>query len=138
MWRRSYVAAEAQTLEGQWTIFISKAEISKPYGDFTTASHLVPGETYFAVHFLDDRLLVPELTALVFIGRDRQPGDSGKLYFQDAGSYLTGVRYESSSHANEAEFHTVDQDTPFVFEFERALETLMLCSLKRRAARDGG
>ena len=105
----------------------------KPYGEFASASDLAEGETYFIVHFLDDRMLVPELRPLVFIGRDRAPEDANMLYFQDAGSYIAGVRYESATSTTEAEFHTVDQNTPFVFEFEGALEVLLRCSLKRKA-----
>src|SRR5437899_1017103 len=90
----------------------------KPYDEFAAASDLSEGETYFIVHFLDDRMLVPELRPLVFIGRDREPEDANMLYFQDAGSYIAGVRYESAIGTTEAEFHTVDQNTPFVFEFE--------------------
>jgi len=55
------------------------------------------------------------------------------LYFQDAGSYIAGVRYDSATSNPEAEFHTVDRNTPFVLEFERALEVLLRCSLTRKA-----
>ena len=104
----------------------------KPYGEFASASGLVEGETYFAVHYVDDRMLIPEVTPLVFIGRDLDPADSGRLYFQDAGSYVAGARFGSAAGAKDAEFHTVAHETPFVFEFERALDVLLGCSLKRR------
>jgi hypothetical protein len=110
----------------------------KPYGEFASGPSLVEGETYFAVHFVDDQMFVPELRPLVFIGRDREQGDSGQLYFQDAGSYLAGARYESATGTDDAEFHTVHQDTPFVFEFELALDVLLRCSLKRRERRGSG
>ena len=103
----------------------------KPYGEFASGANLVEGETYFAVHFVDDRMHIPELTPLVFIGRNRQRGDAGLLYFQDAGSYVAGVRYESASGDGGAEFHVVDEDTPLVLEFERALDLLLWCSLRR-------
>lgn len=38
-----------------------------------------------------DRGLVPELRPLVFIGRDRAPGDRSQLYFQDASSYWQAI-----------------------------------------------
>ena len=104
----------------------------KPYGEFVVDSALVDGETYYVVHFLDDQMLIPELKPLVFIGRDREAGDSGTLYFQDADSYFAGARYESASGNEEIEFHTVDSNTPFVFEFECALDVLLWCSLRRR------
>ena len=40
----------------------------KPYGEYVKSSSLVEGKTYFAVHFLDDQMLVPELDPVVFIG----------------------------------------------------------------------
>jgi len=54
-----------------------KARDLKPYGEYVKSSGLVQGETYFAVHFLDDQMLVPELDPLVFIGRNLEPGFSG-------------------------------------------------------------
>ena len=107
----------------------------EPYEEYVSASALVVGETYFAVHFVDDQMLVPELRPLVFIGRDREVGDSGQLYFQDADSYMAGVRYDSISDDATAEFHTVHHDTPFVSEYEQALESLLRCSLRRQASR---
>ena len=101
----------------------------KPYGEYVEASNLVEGETYFAVHFLGDQMLVPELDPLVFIGRNLEPGDSGRLYFQDAASYISGIRYGG---ADKAEFHVVEENAPFVFEFERALDELLRCSLRRQ------
>jgi len=35
--------------------------------------------TYFAVQFLDGEMLVPEVEALVFIGKDLAPTDQGSL-----------------------------------------------------------
>ena len=101
----------------------------KPYGDYVKASDLVEGETYFAVRFLDDRLVVPELNPLVFIGRNLEPGDYGRLYFQDAASYLSGVRF---AHGDNREIHIVEENSPAVFEFERALDVLLRCSLRRQ------
>ena len=87
-----------------------------PHAQYAAASALVEGETYFAVHFVDDEMHIPEVRPLVFIGRDREVGDLGQLYFQDAASYLKGVRYDSPD-SSDAEFHTVHQDTPFVLLF---------------------
>jgi len=58
----------------------------KHYGEFVQPSDLIEGETYFAVQFLDDQMLVPKLDPLVFVGRNLEPGDAGRLYFQDAAS----------------------------------------------------
>jgi hypothetical protein len=74
-------------------------------------------------------MLVPELDPLVFIGQNLESGDSGRLYFQDAASYVSGIRYGSGG---KAEIHVVEENAPFVFEFERALDVLLRCSLLRR------
>jgi hypothetical protein len=101
----------------------------KPYGEYVKSSGLVEGKTYFAIHFLDDQMLVPELDPLVFIGRNLELGDSGRLYFQDAASYLSGIRY---GNGGEIKIHDVEENAPFVFEFERALDVLLQCSLRRQ------
>ena len=83
----------------------------------------------FAVHFLDDDMLVPELRPLVFIGWNLEADDASRLYFQDADSYLNGVRH---GDGKEADIHCVEDKTPFVFEFDRALDVLLRCSIKRQ------
>jgi hypothetical protein len=94
--------------------------------EYVDARELIEGETYFAVHFVDDRMLVPELRPLVFIGEDLEPGDSGVLYFQDGASHVAGMRYGDS-----ATVHRIKTGTPFVLTFERALDALLRCSLAR-------
>ena len=42
-----------------------RARDLKPYGEYVQPSGLVEGEIYFAVHFLDDQMLVPELDPVV-------------------------------------------------------------------------
>ncbi len=86
------------------------------------------GKTYFSVHFVDKEMSTPELTPLVYIGRNLAENDTDALYFQDAASYLEGIRF---GDGNEGDFHTVDGGTPFVYDFERALDRLLYCSLTR-------
>ena len=105
----------------------------KGYATYVTDSQLVEGRTYFRVYCLDENGHTPQLEALVFIGPDRAKGDAGLLYFQDAESYLAGVRFDSATKA-EAAFHRVDRQTPFVQDFEHALNGLLRCSLDRRDA----
>jgi hypothetical protein len=88
------------------------------------------GETYFAVLFLDDDGLVPTLEPLVFIGKDLDPGDEGKLYFQDYDSYRGVVRFGTATPDDEVIFHTGREK--HVFDYERALDVLMACALRRR------
>ena len=68
----------------------------KGYATYVADSELVEGRTYFRVHGLDKHGHIPQLDALVFIGPDRASGDAGLLYFQDAESYLAGVRFDSA------------------------------------------
>ena len=72
---------------------------------------------------------MPELNPLVFTGQNLEPGDSGRPYFRDAGSHMSGIRYRDGGNA---EVHVVEENAPFVFEFERALDELLRCSLRRR------
>jgi hypothetical protein len=111
-----------------------RARELKPYAEYAEAHHLAVGKTYFAVHFLDKQMLVPEMRALVFVGRDFEPEDDGILYFQDAESYSSGARYANTSGHENVQFHTVDEDTPLVCEFERALDCLLRCSIEREKA----
>src|SRR5678810_629209 len=88
----------------------------KPYGEYVKSSSLVEGKTYFAVHFLDAEMIVPELGPLEFIGRNLDPGDSGRLYFQDAAYYMSGIRYgDSGEHGDDGEIkiHVVEENAPF-------------------------
>jgi hypothetical protein len=102
----------------------------KPYAEPFPPEELKNGETYFAVLFLDDDGLVPTLEPLVFIGRDLDPGDEGKLYFQDYGSYRGGVRFETASPDHEAIFQTGREKG--VYDYEHALDVLLVCALRRR------
>jgi len=98
-----------------------------PTAKYVQPSDLVEGKTYFAVRFLDDRMLVPELVPLVFIGRNLELGDSGRLYFQDA----TLTERCTIRRRWKGEIHVVEENAPSVFEFERALDVLLRCSLRR-------
>src|SRR5687767_12573744 len=68
-----------------------------PFGEYVKSEDLVVGEVYFRVGYLDDQLLVPEVTALVFAGRDLGEENTStghhQLYFQDFASYMRGDRW---------------------------------------------
>ena len=57
--------------------------------------------------------------------------DSGEdlLYFQDAESYREGIRYDSAD-AERAVF-TCGSQPSHIYEYENALNQLLLCSLRR-------
>ena len=92
-----------------------------PFAVYAAAEALIVGNTYFRLLYVDQRLSIPELKPVVFIGRNLGEGDSGNLYFQDAASYIAGVRFGSATGDGDPEFHTVAEETPFVYEFEKAL-----------------
>jgi len=102
-----------------------------PYAEYAPADTLVEGKTYFRLGYLDKDLTIPKMNPMIFIGRDLGQGDASQLYFQDAESYLDGTRFGTATRNGDAEFHVVDETTPFVFEFERALDRLLYLSASR-------
>ncbi|HZE68521.1 MAG TPA: hypothetical protein VE135_03220 [Pyrinomonadaceae bacterium] len=98
-----------------------------------SSTELQPGEIYFAVNFVDHEMLIPIVETLVYIGRNLEPGDIGKVYFQDIESHREGVGYLSSSKDNLARFLGGSQnELGHIFTFEKALDVLLGCSLRRR------
>lgn len=103
------------------------------YAEPVSATELREGNVYFSVTFVDRDMLIPTMEAVVFIGRNLQPGEFEKVYFQDIESYRRGVRYEMATDDDYAQFSMgSEKELDHIFEFERALEELMRCSLKRR------
>jgi hypothetical protein len=105
----------------------------KPYAEPVAPDQLRIGEIYFGVQFLDEDCFVPVLEPKVFIGRNLEPEDEDELYFQDFDSYRGGVRYDGASAEDEAVFETGAEK--HVFEYERALDVLLTCSLRREKGR---
>lgn len=101
----------------------------KPYAEPVPIDEVKEGTVYFAVNFLDDAMLVPTMEPKVFIGKDLDPQEPG-LYFQDADSYRQGIRFGSTVEAHEATFEVGAEK--HIFEYEKALEVLMQCELRRR------
>jgi hypothetical protein len=101
----------------------------KPYLDYVESADLVQGELYFALQFLDEDMLIPELRPVVFVGRDCEPGDAGVLYFRDVETYVDGV--SDGFGPGSASFDSIPEGSPFVCEFEQVLDGLLTCSLRR-------
>src|SRR5947207_749416 len=111
----------------------------RPYVEHVAVTDLREGGVYFIVWFLDDEMLVPELRPVVFVGRNLTPGDTRKLYFQDVVSYQAGVRYETAKTIDDAEFQCFFEDeSSGVCEYERALDELLHCSLRRNHVKSDG
>jgi hypothetical protein len=108
----------------------------QPYAEFVSMNTLSEGETYFSVRYVDDDMLIPFVETLVFIGRNLVDDDVGQTYFQDADSYRKGIRRGSASEDQQATFECYQQDQKGringIFEFDRALDELMRCALRRQ------
>ena len=112
----------------------------KPRADYVRSDQLRNGETYFIVDYADSDLLVPEMQAVVFVGRDVELSVSGHLYFQDMHSYRDGLRVDDEYRNDEPveEFrgflHKFAEVQPAVMDFENAIDELLRCYLRRRAS----
>jgi len=108
----------------------------KPYAEPVSSSELREGVVYFAVQFVDEEMLIPTMEPLVFIGRNLNPEDVGQLYFQDAGSYRQGLRHTSATGEDDSAtlYQQAEAQVSHIFEYDRALDALMACSLRRQKA----
>lgn len=105
------------------------------YDESVRNGDLREGEIYYQVTYLDDLTLVPMLQPYVFIGRDLSEGDEQQLYFQDATSYVAGVRLDDAREgADIGNAHIISGTASdvHVMEFEEALKALIKCELRRR------
>jgi hypothetical protein len=110
----------------------------KPYAEPVSPSDLLEGEVYFSVQYADERLLVPIVEPLIFVGRNLAEGDEDLLYFQNFESYSIGVRYDPANQENGTDFHVRGpEDLKHIFEYEKALNSLMSCALRRREGARG-
>jgi len=103
----------------------------QPYAEPVSPDDLCVGTIYFSVQYIDDHLLIPVVTPLVFIGRVLMTDDHGTLYFQDAESHRDGVRFESDWPKDAVFLAQGEHEINFIFEYERALDLLLVCSLRR-------
>jgi hypothetical protein len=98
-------------------------------------SELEEGNVYFFVNFIDEEMLVPAMEPFVFVGKNLEEGDVGRVYFQDIDSHQNGVRYTTTTELAPATFYTGSEDElGHVFDYEHALEVLKACSLRRQRA----
>ncbi|HTX16028.1 MAG TPA: hypothetical protein VMD77_12095 [Candidatus Baltobacteraceae bacterium] len=105
----------------------------KPYAEPVSKSDLTEGAVYFALQFADEKLLVPYLQPFVFIGKNLEKEDVDLYYFQKIESHLAGVRYGSAAEEDWPDFEAYGPDQgKHIFEYERALDRLLVCSLRRR------
>src|SRR5262245_19860284 len=106
----------------------------KPYAEPISTTELKEGKVYFSLNFADRDMLIPFLEPLVFIGRNLNSDDvETVLYFQNCESYLNGVRFQSATTQDlEMSFQCgTENQMRHIFEYEHALDGLMLCALRR-------
>ena len=102
----------------------------KEYAEPVLPEQLREGKVYFAIVFHDEDMLVPSMEPRVFIGPKPEP-EGTELLFQDFVSYQRGIRYESDDADGRATFDNSGVGR-YIFEYERALDVLMACALRRR------
>lgn len=98
------------------------------------AESLMQGEIYFAISFSDMTMSIPSLTPLVYLGRKLEPDEDDDLYFQDLDSYLHGARFGTPTEYPGATIVLEPPTGPQVYEYDRALDQILLCSLHRNSA----
>jgi hypothetical protein len=101
------------------------------YAEPISASALEEGKVYFTVQYVNKDLLVPIIETLVFVGRFLSPDGLDRLRFQDIESYLLGVRYDSVGSEKATFQSPTENGTKHIFEYERALDELMRCAIRR-------
>ena len=105
----------------------------KPYAEPISAQDLREGRVYFSLTFVDDKMLIPTVSPLVFIGRDLEPGDHDQVYFQDIDSFNAGVRYPGEDDGELATFiRGPMNEINYIFDYEHMLDQLLSCALRRR------
>jgi hypothetical protein len=100
----------------------------KPYAEPVSAAELKEGSVYFALTFIDEDMLTPTMETVVFVGRDLEPDDVGRVYFRNVRS----GEGADSEDADEWDYTASENSINHVFEFEHALDQLLACSLRRR------
>ena len=105
----------------------------KAYAEPVSAKELKEQSVYFLVQFVDNNMMVPIVMPVVYIGRDLNSGDVGRVYFQDAESFRDGIRYSSATDDSAAQFFEQGEgELNHIFEFEHAIDVLIRCSVRRR------
>jgi hypothetical protein len=94
---------------------------------------LVSGEIYYAVQFLDDELTVPSVEPIVFVGWDHFGDERVRTaYFQTAETYSRGVRLETTTADDPADFLCAEEDElSYIFNFEGLVESISATAHRR-------
>jgi hypothetical protein len=103
----------------------------KPNAEPVSPDEMEVGRVYFALQYLDPDLLVPTLYPMIFLGVDLDGEKRGRRYFQHFDSFQEGIQYGTTGQeAGHFEAYG-PEGGKHIFEYERAIEMLMLCALWR-------
>lgn len=107
----------------------------RDYAVPVTADSLQKEHVYFSLQFADEELLIPILQPLVFLGKHILRGPD-LLHFQNFESYCQGIRFDPAKENDQHLFQVAAPNSlNHIFEFEEALNILLMCSLRRRGLR---
>lgn len=101
----------------EFLMFFEEREL-RPYAEPVTPDELQPSSVYFSVSYAPESMIIPFMETLRFVGRNLSVGDKGVAYFEDVKDADPFGREEDQLKAT--------------FEFEKALNGLLWCSLRRR------
>jgi hypothetical protein len=108
------------------------------YATPVRASELVVGKEYFIAHFVDAEMLIPEVRAIVFIGTDTPENGSDEFVFQDASSFLDGIKPDDATEDQSVHLFTCPASgLSSIYDFDAALDVLLRCALNRTARKSG-
>src|SRR6185369_10461802 len=102
------------------------------YAEPVSFGDLKKDSIYFFVNFTDEGMLIPTVDTVVYIGDNLEQGDVDQVYFQDIDSFNRGVKYGFEDDGGCAMFQSgSESELGHVFTFEKALDQLLKCSLRR-------
>jgi hypothetical protein len=114
----------------------SDAREIKPYGEPVNKDELEEGVVYFSATFPGEDIdFAAELFPLVFVKRGidiEEPEGANLLVFQDAGSYLRGIRHDSGQGALGVEPYLESaEQSNHIYTYEHALDILVDWGMRR-------
>ncbi len=106
------------------------------YAEPVSASALREGQVYFFVYYPREDMCTPIMETVVYAGRYISLEGEELLRFQDIHSYDQGIRF-GSPEAEAAEFQSAAENgINHLFEYEKGLDELMRCALRRKRRAD--
>lgn len=111
-------------------IYFEGREISA-YGEPVSEGEIKGHAIYYLVNFIDEKMVVPVMRTVVFVGKNLEPDDVNSFYFQDIDSYHEGKGYERDDDYEDF-FVCSAKELNSVYDLEHALERLMYCFLQQK------